>query len=429
MTESTTWDASPTRDGEAAAWVAVAVGARRLLVDLPRGADVAIGRSGSSGIPVDDPSVSRLHATLRWDGGDDLLVTDHASRNGTFVRGTRVEGARRARSGDEIRVGPARLLPVLPGPEPSAPPDDEDALIRDGTMRRVIALADRAATSDLPVLLIGETGAGKEVLARRIHRRSKRAARPFVATNCGSIPESLAEATLFGHERGAFTGASELRAGLFEAASCGTLLLDEIGELSPKTQSRLLRVLAELAVTRVGATASTPVDVRLISATHRDLDVRVREGTFRQDLLYRIDVIRIAIPPLRERPDDILPLALSFLRTIDPDLRLTPSAELALCAYAWPGNVRELKNAITRATALHERGPIEVEALGLGQERAEPALQGAVADAERKAIVLALDACAGNRTHAARRLGISRRTLLYKMERLGLKPPPARDQD
>ena len=297
--EPTTWDApAAALRREDAACVIVVAGPARGVFDLPRGADLAIGRSRSSAIRVDDPEISRLHATLRWDGGATAHLEDHGSRNGSFVDGTRVAGAAEVRSGAEIAVGPARLIVVLPSESTLSPP-----AVVDDAMRRAEILALRASACDLPVLIIGETGVGKEVLARRIHDRGARAAGPFVAVNCGSIPESLAEATLFGHERGAFTGAHARREGLFEAARGGTLFLDEIGELGPAMQVRLLRAIEERAIVRVGSTASVPIDLRIIAATHRDLDAMAQRGTFRRDLLYRIDVLRIAIPPLRERPD------------------------------------------------------------------------------------------------------------------------------
>jgi DNA-binding NtrC family response regulator len=397
-------------------------GPDRSAVELAPGEVLSIGRSRSSGVVIDDPAVSRLHATLRWDGGRRVVVTDHGSRNGTLVAGQRIEGARELEHGAVLCVGPQRLLVLLPVEETAAAPPSTST-----PMTRARELALRAAASDLPVLLTGETGVGKEVLARTVHERSKRRAGPFVAQNCGAITESLAESILFGHERGAFTGAQTRTAGVFEAASGGTLFLDEIGELSASSQVRLLRVLEQREVTRVGATRPTRVDTRLVAATHRDLDAMVASGAFRADLLYRIDVIRIAIPPLRKRPDELPGLIDELLRDVDPsgEVRIGADARLLLLGHDWPGNVRELRNVLGRAVALRA-GPVlaasDFPGLAGAAGRAGP-LRSTVDDVERAAILAALEATGGNRTHAAARLGIARRTLLYKLERLGITFP------
>jgi len=423
--EPTTWDA-PTAAAarDAAACIVVLEGPDRGVFDLPRGEEIAIGRSSAATIRVDDPAVSRLHATLCWDGGPTVRLVDHDSRHGTRTDGSRVEGSRDVGSGSEIAVGPARMVVVLP--RGSLVPPERGI---DPAMRAVSILADRAAACDLPVLIVGETGVGKEILARRIHDRSARAPGPFIAVNCGSIPESLAEATLFGHEKGAFTGAHARREGVFEAASGGTLVLDEVGELPLPTQVRLLRTLEERVVTRVGGTTPAPIDVRVVAATHRDLEQMAKQGTFRRDLLYRLDVLKIVIPPLRERPDDLVNLAEEFVRELAPGVRLAPAAVGLLQTHSWPGNVRELRNAIARAVALRdseELRPTDFQSL-LDRERAGGGvLRGRMDDAERQALIDALEACRGNQTRAAVRLGISRRALIYKMEKHGLKPPPGR---
>lgn len=383
--------------------------------ELEAGVPLAIGRSRSSGIQVDDAAASRLHATLTWDGASKVSVEDHGSRNGTFVGEQRVTGTVAAHNGSIIHVGPARLLVVLP-PAKSAP-------LLPGAMAPTLALADRASQCDLVVLLLGETGTGKEVLAQRIHQESHRSAGPFIAVNCGSIPETLAEAMLFGHERGSFTGATGQKPGVFEAAHRGTLFLDEIGELAPTSQARLLRVLEQHEIVRVGGTKATPVDVRVIAATHRDLDREVARGTFRRDLLYRIDVLRIPIPPLRERSEEIPTLVRELLRELGTDVVVEDAALDLLRAQPFPGNVRELRNVLARAIALGDGGPLDQAAI----EAALPtgglevgALRGRVDLVEREAIEAALAATSGNQTHAAKRLGISRRALLYKMQRYGL---------
>jgi len=292
------------------------------------------------------------------------------------------------------------------------------------------------------VLLLGETGVGKEVVAELIHRSSPRASRPFVRLDCASLPPTLLESELFGHERGAFTGADKRKLGYFEAAEGGTILLDEIGELPAALQSKLLTALERRIVTRIGSTEEIPIDVRVIAATNRDLQEEVKQGRFREDLYYRLAVFTIFVPPLRDRPGDIIPLATRFTRQFAAELGqsapgFTAATRAALEAYAWPGNVRELRNAIERAVVLTPVGDIDITALpdaiqaraNLSAAEATPfQLDGHVPaqlqQMERTAIVAALEATGGNQTQAARRLGISRRSLIYKMERFGLKSPP-----
>lgn len=414
------------------AYVAVLDAEAPVVVPLPRGELVPIGRSDSSALRVDDAGASRLHLTLRWDGGDTVRVADQGSRNGTLVNGRRVAGELEVPSGAEITFGRTRLWLVV---RPDAPPPAELAPIVDRrllayapAMLRLISLVDRAARTDATALLLGETGSGKEVIARRFHERSARKSGAFVAVNCAAIPESLAESTLFGHERGAFTGAIDRREGVFEAAHGGTLFLDEVGELSMTTQARLLRVMEDRAVVRMGASRPVPVSVRLVAATNKDLDAMVARGTFRHDLLFRLDVVRLSIPPLRDRAEDVLPLAERFLRELDPSgsVVFSPLAERALLAHCWPGNVRELRNRIERAFAIRSTDVLrESDFDGLTSPSASAATHGALRekldDVERDAILDALRACHGNQTRAAQRLGISRRTLLYRIERYGLK--------
>jgi DNA-binding NtrC family response regulator len=245
--------------------------------------------------------------------------------------------------------------------------------------------------------------------------------------NCGSIPETLAESILFGHEKGAFTGALATKAGVFEATQGGTLFLDEIGELPAAHQARLLRVLEERVVRRVGGLRDVPVDVRVIAATHRDLDREVARGQFRRDLLYRIDVLRIRVPPLRERLDELPELVPALLSELGADAPAGPNEEVIslLRGQAFPGNVRELRNVLARALALSESGRLDAAAVAAALpdgalDRPASELRGQVASAEREAIERALEATGGNQTHAARKLGISRRALLYKMQRYGL---------
>jgi two-component system response regulator AtoC len=279
------------------------------------------------------------------------------------------------------------------------------------------------APTDTTVLITGESGSGKELVARMIHERSMRAARPFVAVNCGGLAESLLESELFGHERGAFTGAHSQRRGLFESASGGTVFLDEVGDVPVKMQVQLLRVLQEGEVRRVGGEAAVPVDVRVISATNRDLTVELAEQRMRRDLYYRLNVVALDVPPLRHRGDDVNALALHFVarhaaRVGRPIPEIAPETFARLRAHAWPGNVRELENALARAVAMSSRGIILPEDLptvvsGVGGAR-EPSLDEGwpkLEELERRYVDRVLDRCGGNKTDAATILGVDRRTL------------------
>ena len=411
------------------AYIAVVSGAARQIIPLPEHQDVSVGRSRSNALPLDHASVSRLHVTLCWDGGDRITISEHGSRNGTWVDGFKLEGQRIVHSRAELRVGKVSLVVGVTGVARDAPPSDSLALVPlSPKMAEVFDLIDKAAPSEVTVLIVGETGAGKEVVARRIHALSARANHPFVPVNCAAIPDSIAETMLFGHEQGAFSGATERRLGVFEAADRGTVFLDEVGELSSGVQGRLLRLLQERELLRVGGTEPVPVHARILAATHRDVDALVEAGSFRQDLLYRLDVLRIAVPPLRERPEEIEPLARTFLSEFaaSRELEFTREALAALVAHAYPGNVRELRNAVERAVAVCEDQTIGAEdlALGEGAGEARGALRNQIDWAEREAIENALGAVGGNQTKAAKLLGISRRSLIYRMERVGLKELP-----
>ena len=287
-------------------------------------------------------------------------------------------------------------------------------------MRRVVETAAVVAPSDAPVLISGESGSGKEVIARVIHAWSNRATGALVAANCAGLPESLIESELFGHTKGAFTGASHAREGYFRAADGGTLFLDEIGELPLHVQPKLLRALEARQITPVGSDSPVVVDARVIAATNRDLGKEVQEGRFRDDLYYRINVIELVVPPLSARQDDILPLARRFaIEFAGALVRLSPQAVESLLAYGWPGNVRELRNAIQRAcllcrgdVILPEHLPPRLAALA----SREPApVTGRLSQVERAAIVATLEECNNNRTQTAKKLGISRRALIYKL--------------
>lgn len=356
-----------------------------------------------------------------------------------------------------IRAGAREFIPFPPDAElmgailASISVEDTQVVSDDGAMRDVMRMADQIAGSSASVLLTGESGVGKEVMARYIHARSKRADAPFIAVNCAAIPEQLLESELFGHEKNAFTGAQARRIGKFEEADGGTLLLDEISEMDLRLQAKLLRAIQERVIDRVGGSKPIPVDIRIIATSNRDLAEAVRSGEFREDLLYRLNVVSLRIPSLRERKADIPTLARHFVdkyakangRT---SLRLTPAAIDEAMAYRWPGNVRELENAMHRAvllargdaidaedlrptgfTTLHERDDVAARA---AQAAARTLVGRTVAEVEQDLILETLTHCLGNRTHAARILGISIRTLRNKLNEyaergLEIPPPPS----
>jgi len=319
--------------------------------------------------------------------------------------------------------------------------DDQRAVASPG-IRDLYALAERVAASDATVLVTGESGVGKEVLARFIHTRSPRAGKPFVAINCAAIPDNLLESTLFGHEKGSFTGAASAHAGKFEQAHGGTLLLDEVSELPMALQAKLLRALQEREVERVGGTRPVPVDIRVVATSNRDMAAQVAAGGFREDLYYRLNVFPLAVPPLRERPEDVLVLAAEFLRRHDARAALAGCARAALRSHDWPGNVRELANVMQRATILAPGPEVRAEHLMLPArpsaavaptQQALAAVAGpggaAAGDSdvpapatdlrslERQAVLDALAATGGNRRLAAERLSMPERTLRHKLAR------------
>jgi two-component system response regulator FlrC len=309
----------------------------------------------------------------------------------------------------------------------------DEPVADDPASGRLLDLARRVAASDATVLVCGESGTGKEVVARYVHRHSPRAEGPFVAINCAAIPESMLEATLFGHEKGAFTGAANARAGTFERAQGGTLLLDEVSEMALPLQAKLLRVLQEREVERIGAQHTVALDVRVVATTNRNLADAVRDGGFREDLYYRLNVFPLQLPPLRARPGDILPLARHLLAAHARRMRRTPpqltaAAEEKLMAHAWPGNVRELDNLMQRALILSPdecigAGELSFETVGDGistQAATEPAhgLSEAMRENEDNLILDALRENHGSRRATASQLGVSERTLRYKLARI-----------
>ncbi|HEY5797852.1 MAG TPA: sigma-54 dependent transcriptional regulator [Bosea sp. (in: a-proteobacteria)] len=346
-----------------------------------------------------------------------------------------------------IQAGAREYVPLPPDPELiaavlEAVAADQSSLIwKDPAMERVVQLAGQIARSDAPVLVTGESGTGKEVIARHLHQKSLRKDKPFVAVNCAAIPDNLLESELFGHEKGAFTGAIARRIGKFEEANGGTLLLDEISEMDVRLQAKLLRALQERMIDRVGGTQPVKVDLRIIATSNRNLGDAVREGSFREDLFYRLNVVHLRLPALRERPGDILALADHFARKYAelngmPLRPVAADARKLLLSNAWRGNVRELENTIHRAVLLAKGAEIGAEAVmtpegetlgpAAGRDTAARAAQTAeavtrslvghtVADVERELILDTLDHCLGNRTHAAKILGISIRTLRNKL--------------
>jgi two-component system response regulator HydG len=339
---------------------------------------------------------------------------------------------------------------------PSAPQIDVDRdmesgvaskrlVARSAAMRLVARAIERSAPSRTTVLITGESGTGKELVAEAIHAHSPRRTRPFVRLHCAALADNLLESELFGHERGAFTGAVARREGRFELADTGTLFLDEIGEIGPITQIKLLRVLQQRAFERVGGTQTVKVDVRILAATNRDLREEVRLGRFREDLFYRLDVINIDVPPLRARPEDVVPLAQHFLGRFAAEngkrvRGFTPSAMRRLESYPWPGNVRELENTVERAVVLAEGALIDegqLPAPGMDAFRGSVHVPGmTLDDIERWAILTALDAAGGSTAGAAKLLGISVRKVQYRLQAYGRltkrmvstresRPPPA----
>jgi two-component system, NtrC family, response regulator AtoC len=416
--------------------LAVLAGDRVIVHPLPSPGRATVGRAASCDIAIDDGTVSRRHATLAV--GDDVTIEDLGSVNGSTVRGQPIAPGRPVaiEVGEPVRIGGVLVL-VQPRPRiVAAPLPVAGAAPRVGAeMRRVHDLAARVAPSPISVIILGETGVGKEVLAERIHRLSPRAGRSFLRLNCAALPETLLESELFGHEKGAFTGASLARPGLLASADGGTVFLDEVGELTLATQVKLLRVLEERAVLAIGSVRPRPIDVRFVAATNRELEAEVERGTFRADLYFRLNGIALRIPPLRERREEIEPLAVEFIAGASARLGvavppvLSPAARRALLDHPWPGNVRELRNLLERAVVLCAGDVIEPEHFCAGAAAALAAVPpddpapGGAGVAPRDALVEALARCGGNQTQAARLLGISRRTFLARLDRLGVARP------
>lgn len=397
---------------------------------------------------------------LRAGQGADLLMVDFELDIRGLIAANEAErihvpvvacgvGADPKRAADAIRAGAKEFIPLPPDAELiaavlSAVADDErPLLVKDPAMKAVTALADQVAPSDASILITGESGVGKEVMARYLHQKSRRADKPFISVNCAAIPENLLESELFGHEKGAFTGALARRVGKFEEADGGTLLLDEISEMDVRLQAKLLRAIQEREIDRVGGSKPVRVNIRILATSNRDLAAAVKEGRFREDLLYRLNVVNLRLPPLRERPGDVGLLAEHFARKYAaanglPDRPFSEEARRRLLSHRWPGNVRELENAVHRAVLLSVGPEIEERAIRLpdgqpmsgdaGSQIAGRAAEIAslasgrgfvgqtVAQVEQSLILETLSHCFGNRTHAATILGISIRTLRNKLK-------------
>jgi DNA-binding NtrC family response regulator len=398
--------------------------------------EIVIGRAPECDVVVAHAALSRRHARLRL--GPPLTVEDLGSKNGTHVAGEKLapNSATPLAIGEGFHIGKFSFVVVrAPRAHARSTQHGSDALlIADPKAGAPGSLVADIALTGMNALLLGETGVGKEVLADTLHRLSRRQG-AFVRVNCAAIAPALIESELFGHEKGAFTGAAHSRVGLLEAAEHGTVFLDEVGELPVAAQAKLLRAIETREVTRVGGTKPIALDVRFIAATNRDLAGEVAAGQFRSDLYFRLNGVTLMIPPLRDRRDQIGPLALGFLaaalaqRGSTGTPQLAPNVLAHLRAYDWPGNVRELKTVVERAVVLARGGEIRVEQLSVGRRGAPARVAGAPEQAplaetpglsaaehdERARIVAALAECNGNQTRAAKHLGISRATLVNKL--------------
>jgi DNA-binding NtrC family response regulator len=409
--------------------VEVVSGPNRGQVAASEGDELSVGTAPTNQLVLTDPTVSRHHLTITATAGG-FQLRDLSSTNGTFLAGYRVELGY-IDSGALIQAGETTVRFDALEERVSQPLSEResygDVLGQSAAMRRVFAMLERIAASDTTVLLDGETGTGKGALAEAIHRQSARASGPFVVVDCGAIPPNLIESELFGHERGAFTGAEEMRIGAFGAADGGTLFLDEVGELGPDLQPKLLRALESRQIRRIGSVTPVPVDVRVIAATNRDLRQEVNAGTFRTDLFYRLNVMRVTVPPLRERRDDIPLLAAHFYRRLTQNPEAAPPADLitSLLRQQWPGNVRELRSAVERAVLLGQAAA--APAPGQAPSESWPDLDFTISFRESKEGALAVwtrvyvrelvDRYGGNLSRAARAVSMDRnhlRDLLHK---------------
>ena len=421
---------------------------------------VAVKLAMSTGAKVAHvESIEAATHALSAGQGADLLMVDYNLDIGALIAANEAERIRvpvvacgvdasPRQAADAIRAGAKEFIPLPPDAEliaavlAAVSDDDRPLVAADPAMQAVLRLADQVAASDASILITGESGVGKEVMARYVHGKSRRAQRPFISVNCAAIPENLLESELFGHEKGAFTGAIARRIGKFEEADGGTLLLDEISEMDGRLQAKLLRALQEREIDRVGGSKPVKVNIRILATSNRDLVQAVKEGVFREDLLYRLNVVNLRLPALRERPGDIIPLAEFFIKKYAaangvPVRALSAQARMRVAAHRWSGNVRELENAMHRAVLLSSGDEIEEFAIRLpdGQplggnpdtavaRTASMAAEAVsrnfvgqtVSEMEQQLILDTLRHCLGNRTHASNILGISIRTLRNKLK-------------
>ncbi|PTL77158.1 AAA family ATPase [Vitiosangium sp. GDMCC 1.1324] len=440
------------------------------MIDLPPTGVLIIGRAAEADLRLTDRSVSRQHARLFLDGGE-VRIADLKSHNGLRVNGQPLGETVTLQPGDVVSIGEVHLVlyaasdsPTLPSQGAHVTPATHLALgertvvVADPAMLRLYELIRRLAASELPVLILGETGSGKENAAFAVHHWSRRSDKPFVALNCAAIAETLVESELFGHEKGAFTGAAASKPGLLETADGGTVFLDEAGELPPAVQAKLLRVLETRRFLRVGSTREREIDIRIVAATHRNLEKEVEAGRFRKDLFFRLGVATVVLPPLRDRPREVRVLAEHFIAAAcaasgRQPLSLAPETLAVLEHYGWPGNVRELKNAMEYVAATVTEAVVESRHLpekilagltpplppeGVPQRPPEPraAAVGASPEAaparravplaeelrelERNKMIEALRATGGVKVRAAELLGMPVRTFTFKCKQYGL---------
>ena len=396
---------------------------------LAAGASLVIGRDSAADIALEHPKVSRRHAIVHANGSH-AVVEDGRGTNRVRLNGRTLDSGERAAlpAGESFQVGPFTIVLLgLPSPTGESVEGRAALVVRDASAEAMTDLVARIAASDVSVVIAGETGAGKEVLARSLHHRSGRTGE-FVAINCASLTEPLLESELFGHEKGAFTGAVQAKPGLFEMAAGGTIFLDEIADLPPSMQPKLLRAIETRQVLRVGGLRPIELDVRFLAATHRDLRTEVADARFRQDLYYRLSGVTLTLVPLRERKQSIGGLAQEFVaaaaaRAKRAPPQITPAALAVLVRHPWPGNVRELKATIERAMLMSSgdidaRHVVVEDALSPAPAVARPEVASRPAaedDTERARIMTALASCAGNQTRAATLLKMSRATLAHKI--------------
>ncbi len=393
---------------------------------------VTIGTLPANDLVVTDTTVSRSHAAVE-EKSDGYVIRDLDSTNGTYLEGVRVREAFLA-PGSVIRLGETEIV-FSPLEERIEVPKSEansfgELIGGSSPIQEVYGILERVSGTDVTVLIEGETGTGKELAARAIHRHSKRADGPLVVFDCGAVAPNLIESELFGHEKGAFTDAARLRQGVFELADNGTIFLDEIGELSPELQPKLLRALDRRETKRIGSDKPVTFNVRVIAATNRDLEKEVKAGRFREDLFYRLSVVRVSMPPLRNRKEDIETIAAHLLTGISKEIGkkvtgLAGEAGAALAAYSWPGNVRELRNVLGRAAALTSGDRIEARDLFLTQKKKTATMDGlsgkTLEEIEKAAIHATLRSVNNNKTEAAKVLGIAYSTLYEKMKKYGMR--------